>query len=166
MRLDSFTVAYSLAEDRLLLQAIGEGETQSFWITRRAALMIAEGIQKALKEQHLKYGKHTVKQEHLSDLIAFEHNIAAKKNPPKSGSIQGAINTPPLLLYQISYAAESTNNCVINLTDSNGQGHGYRLKSDMLHALLNLIQTQCDLAGWGLKLLTLAPAEFSPDVLQ
>ena len=154
MRLDSFTVGYSLLEDRLLLQAVGDGDTQSFWITRRAALMIADGIQKALTEQHLKFGSHSVAPEHVSDLLAFKHNAATEKNPPKSGAVQSWVKTPPILLYQIGYATENADDCVINLTDSNGQGHGYRLKSEMLHALLNLIQTQCDQAGWGLRLLT------------
>lgn len=150
MRLDSFTVGYSVAEDRLLLQAIGDGDPQSFWITRRAALMIAEGIQKVLTEQYQKFGGHKVSAEHVGDMLAFDHTLATQKNPPKAGAVNEAISTAPVLIYQISYSAVNAETCQINLTDAQGLGHGYRLTSDMLHALLNLIQSQCDLAGWGI----------------
>lgn len=153
MRLDSFTVGYSIAEDRLLLQAIGDGETQSFWITRRAASMIAEGIQKVLTEQYRKFGSHPVNPAHMNDLLAFDHSVAAQKNPPKAGAVQTTVTSTPILLYQIGYSVDNAAQCLINLTDANGQGHGYRLTSEMLHALLNLIQSQCDHAGWGISLL-------------
>lgn len=152
MRLDSFTVGYSVAEDRLLLQAIGDGEPQSFWITRRAALMIAEGIQKVLSEQYQKYGGSKVSTEHVNELLAFDHTVAAQKHPPKAGAIQPELATAPILVYQIGYNADNAEQCVINLTDAQGNGHGYRLTAEMLHALLNLIQSQCDLAGWGIRL--------------
>lgn len=153
MRLNSFTVGYSIAEDRLLLQAIGDGETQNFWITRRAAGMIAEGIQKVLTEQYRKFGGHKVSAAHVDDLISFDHTVAAQKNPPKAGTVQADIPSAPILIYQFSYSAETSENCLINLTDAQGNGHGYRLTAEMLHAILNLIQTQCDQAGWGIRLI-------------
>lgn len=153
MRLDSFTVGYSVAEDRLLLQAIGDGETQNFWITRRATGMIAEGIQKVLSEQYRKFGGHKVSTTHVDDLVSFDHTVAAQKNPPKAGTIQADIQSAPILIYQFSYSAETSEICLINLTDAKGNGHGYRLTAEMLHALLNLIQTQCDQAGWGIRLI-------------
>lgn len=153
MRLKSFTVGYSTGEDRLLLQAIGDGEPQNFWITRRAAGMIAEGIQKALSEQYRKFGGNKVNAAYVDDLISFDHTVAAQKNPPKAGTVQGDIQSAPILIYQLSYSAESSESCLINLTDANGNGHGYRLTAEMLHALLNLIQTQCDQAGWGIRLI-------------
>lgn len=166
MRLDSFTVGYSLAEDRLLLQAIGDADPQSFWITRRAALMIAEGIQKVLTEQYQKFGGHRVSAEHVGDMLAFDHTIATQKNPPKAGAVNEAITTAPVLIYQISYSAESAETCQINLTDAQGQGHGYRLTADMLHALLNLIQSQCDQAGWGIRLVQATIPNTSINLLQ
>lgn len=93
MRLDSFTVGYSVAEDWLLLQAIGDREPQSFWTTRRAALMIAEGIQKVLSEQYQKYGGSKVSTEHVNELLAFDHTVAAQKHPPKAGAIQPELAT-------------------------------------------------------------------------
>lgn len=153
MRLDSFTVGYHVAEDRLLLQAIGDGEPQSFWITRRAALMIAQGIQKVLAEQYQKFATQQVNPSHMGDLLAFDHSVATQKNPPKTSVVQEAIKVAPILIYQLSYSAETSERCLINLTDADGNGYGYRLTADMLHALLNLIQSQCDQAGWGIRLL-------------
>lgn len=153
MRLSSFTVGYSAAEDRLLLQAIGEGETQSFWVTRRAASMIADGIQKVLTEQYRKFGTHPVNPAHMDEILAFEHSVATEKNPPKAGAVQATVTSAPILLYQIGYSADNPKQCLINLTDANGHGHGYRLTADMLHALLNLIQSQCERAGWGIRLI-------------
>lgn len=157
MRLDSFTVGYSRGEDRLLLQAIGDGEPQSFWITRRAALMIAEGIQNVLSDQYQKFGGDRVSPAHVDSLIAFDQAVAAQKNPPKSGAVQTTVNSAPILVYQIGYSADNPEYCVINLTDTNSRGHGYRLTTEMLHALLNLIQSQCDQAGWGIQLLKPQP---------
>jgi hypothetical protein len=153
MLLRHFNISYFINEDRLLLQAIGDGEPQSFWITRRAALMIAEGIQKVLSEQYKKYGGSKVSTDHVNDLLAFDHTVAAQKNPPKAGAIQSELTTAPILVYQIGYSANNLEQCVINLTDAQGNGHGYRLTAEMLHALLNLIQSQCDLAGWGIRLI-------------
>lgn len=154
MNLDSFTVAYSLSEDRLLLQAIGDGDTQSFWITRRAALMIADAAQKVLTEQYQKFGAHKVSPEHVGSLLAFDHSIATQKNPPKAGSVQSNLKKAPILLYQIDYSADNAEHCLINLKDAAGRGHGYRLTADMLHALLNLVQTQCNQAAWGIRLIS------------
>ena len=153
MRLDSFTVGYSIAEDRLLLQANGDKETQSFWITRRAASMIAEGIQKVLAEQYRKFGTQPINPVYIDDLLAFDHSVAAQKNPPKAGAVQTTVTNAPILLYQIGYSVDNAEQCLINLTDANGQGHGYRLTTEMLHSLLNLIQSQCDQARWGIRLI-------------
>lgn len=152
MRLDSFTVGYSLTEDRLLLQALGDGEPQSFWITRRAALMIAEGFQKVLVEQYQKFGGEKIHPGHVDDLLAFDQATATQQHPPKPGAVQETVTEPPILIYQIRYSAEDPESCVIHLTDATGRGHGYRLTPAMLHALLNLMQTQCVQAGWNITL--------------
>lgn len=154
MQLDSFTVGYSIQEDRLLLQANGKTETQSFWITRRAATMIAEGVRKALVEQYQRFGKADLPAQYLSDVMDFDYAAATEKNPPKPGAIAPVPLSSPILLYQISYSAESAEHCIIHLTDADGRGHGYRLTAEMLHALMNLIQSQCDQAGWEVQLLT------------
>lgn len=158
MQLESFTVGYSIKEDRLLLQAIGDGDPQSFWITRRAALMIAEGIQKVLVEQYQKFGGEKIHPDHVEDMVAFDQATATQKNPPKAGTVNESIKTAPILIYQISYSADNSETCQIKLTDAEGYGHGYLLTADMLHALLNLIQKQCDQAGWGVQLIRPSPS--------
>ena len=154
MRLDSFTVGYSHGEDRLLLQAIGAGDTQSYWLTRRAVLMMAEGITNVLAEQHQKYGRANVRPEHLADVLGFDQIAAAQSNPLRPGTIDEAGSSAPILLYRMSYTVENAENCIIKLTDADGRGHGYRLTADMLHALMNLIQSQCDKAGWGIQMIS------------
>ena len=114
--------------------------------------MIAEGIQKVLVEQYQKFGGEKVHPDHVEDMVAFDQATATQQHPPKPGAVHEAVGSPPILIYQISYVAEDPKSCVINLTDSTGRGHGYRLTPSMLHALLNLIQTQCAQAGWDIRL--------------
>lgn len=152
MRLDSFNAGYVLVEDRILLQAIGDRLPQNYWITRRAALMLGEGIQNVLAEQCTKFGGQTISAEHVGDMLSFDHEIATKRNPPKPAALVQQNTEQALLLFQINYAAENADFCILQLTDQTHQGHEYRLTREMLHALLNLVQSQCDQAGWGIRL--------------
>ena len=152
MRLESFNAGYSIKEDRILLQAVGDGIPQNYWITRRAALMLGEGIQKALSEQCTKFGPQIVTSGHIGELLSFDHQSAVTKNPPKSGALIEQGSEQAVLLFQISYNAEDANYCTIQLTDEHQQGYRYRLSREMLHALLNLIQSQCNQAGWAIRL--------------
>lgn len=152
MRLESFNAGYSTKEDRILLQAIGDGTPQNYWITRRAALILGEGIQNVLTEQCTKFGAPTVASEHVGDLLSFDHQSAVSKNPPKPGKLIQENTAQAILLFQVSYSAEDVDYCTIQLTGEHGQGHCYRLTREMLHAVLNLIQSQCDQAGWGIRL--------------
>ena len=152
MRLDSFNAGYCREEDRLLLQAIGDGVAQSFWITRRAALMLGEGIHKVLAEQCIRFSTHQVPTQHVPEMLSFDRETAAASNPPRPGTLMNDAENKPLLLFGISYVADDDIFCTIQLTDQRQQGYCYRLTRDMLHALLNLIQSQCDLADWGVRL--------------
>lgn len=152
MRLESFNAGYSIQEDRILLQAVGDGEPQNYWITRRAALMLGEGIHNVLAEQCTKFGARTISNEYVSEVLSFDHERVASDNPPRPGKLIPETSEDTLLLFQISYTAEDADFCVIQLTDQHQQGHRYRLTNEMLHALLNLIQSQCDQAGWGIRL--------------
>ena len=152
MRLESFNAAYTIKEDRILLQAVGDGIAQNYWITRRAALMLGEGIQNVLAEQCTKFGAQIVASEHVADLLSFDHQSAVSKNPPKPGALIETNMAQAILLYQMSYSAEDADHCTIQLTDEHHQGYRYRLTREMLHAVLNLIQSQCDQAGWGVRL--------------
>ena len=152
MRLDSFNAGYSIGEDRILLQAVGDGQPQNYWITRRAALMLGEGIQNVLMEQCAKFGSQTIAREHVGEVLSFERESALSKNPPKPGKLLQDNAENVVLLFQISYSAENVDYCTIQLTDQHQQGHRYQLTSEMLHALLNLIQSQCDQAGWSIQI--------------
>lgn len=162
MRLDAFNVSYSNIEDRLLLQAVGDGDPQNFWLTRRATLMLSECVHKVLAEQFTRFGSHKVAPQHVNEMLSFDREVAVSKNPPAAGTLVTQAATAPLLLFQISYAAEDAEFCTIQLTDQSQQGHSYRLARDMLHALLNLIQTHCDQAEWGIQLQQRAPTELRP----
>ena len=152
MRLESFNAGYSIQEDRILLQAVGDGVPQNFWITRRAALMLGEGISNVLAEQCTKFGARTISNEYVGEVLSFDHERAVAGNTPKPGTLIQEKTEEARLLFQISYTAEDADFCVIQLTDQQQQGHRYRLTNEMLHALLNLIQSQCDQAGWGIRL--------------
>lgn len=165
MRLDAFNVSYSNLEDRLLLQAVGDGAPQNFWVTRRAASMLGEGIQKVLAEQCARFGGLAVAPQHVGDVLSFDHEVAVSKNPPTSGKLVTEATSPPLLLFQISYLAEDAEYCTIQLTDQHQNGHSYHLAREMLHALLNLIQSHCDTAGWGIQLSRSTIVEAGPKFL-
>lgn len=152
MRLDSFNAGYVLVEDRILLQAIGDGSPQNYWITRRAALMLGEGIQNVLTEQCTKFGAQIISAEHVGEMLSFGQETAMTQNPPKPGALVQENTDQAILLFQISYVAEDATYCVLQLTDQAHQGHQYRLTREMLHALLNLIQSQCDQADWGIRI--------------
>lgn len=152
MRLESFNAGYLLAEDRILLQAIGDGSPQNYWITRRAALMLGEGIQNVLTEQCTKFGSQIISAEHIGEMLSFDRESAISQNPPKPGTLVQENAEQAILLFQISYSAEDAEYCIIQLTDQNQQGYRYRLTREMLHALLSLIQSQCDHAGWGIRI--------------
>lgn len=152
MQLEAFNACYSIQEDRILLQATGDGDSQSYWITRRAALMLGEGIYNVLTDQQRNFSNLVVASEHIPDVLAFNHSTSTKSNPPKPGTIKQDAQETPILLFQISYSVEDAKYCRVTLTDEQGRGYGYRLNTDMLHALINLVQTQCDQADWSIRL--------------
>lgn len=165
MRLDSFNAGYVLIEDRILLQAIGDGSPQNYWITRRAALMLGEGIQSVLTEQCTKFGAQIISADHVGEILSLGQETAMTYNPPKPGVLVQENTDRATLLFQINYAAEDANYCILQLTDQAHQGHQYRLTREMLHALLNLIQSQCDHAGWGIRLVQTTPTAASCGLL-
>ena len=168
MRLDAFNAGYSFAEDRILLQAVGDGLPQNYWITRRAALMLGEGIHNVLMEQRAKFASQTIAREYVGEVLSFERESALSKNPPKPGNLLQDNAENAVLLFQINYSAVNADYCTIQLTDQNQQGYRYQLTGEMLHSLLNLIQSQCDQAGWGVQVnqpLTFAPAALLPRAL-
>lgn len=144
MIIQSFSIAYSPEEDRLLLQARGDNANQNFWITRRAALMLSQALQSLLKDVYAQSG---VQGEHLSLAQSFGQEHAKAEHAPFTGKIQRP-NDQPLLLFRIDYGVIGVNQGRLILLNAAGAGQEYKLNTEMMHALSNLIIQQCTNAEW------------------
>lgn len=153
MLIESFTIGYSNDEDRLLLQVVTKPQPHQYWVSRRAAVMLAEAIHGIFVVQYATMGVQTNSNVHLSAVSSFEHDSALQKHPINSHpDLAASISESPLLLYQVKYAAVDADVGKISLLDRHDAGFTYLLKRELLHAFLHLLQTQCDQAGWNLKL--------------
>lgn len=149
MQIQSFSLGYSHEEDRLLLQASLEGQSHQYWVSRRAALMLAEAIQTLLKKQYDLLGVSTGDTRLLADLAAFGHDAAVEKFPAsKAGDSTNTNTDSALLLYQVRYAVIDANTAQLALMDRLNCGFSYVLTRDLLHTLLNLLESQCKSADW------------------
>lgn len=155
MQLRSFNLGYQQEEDRLLLNVQTSERSHPYWITRRAAIMLAEGLQKLLAQQYALVGQSSSADHITQELAAFGHSAALEKYPltkPEAGAER--IFSTPLLLYQIRYGIDNAQIAKIGLMDKSGQGFVYKISRDLLHALLNLLQSQCNQASWQLNIVT------------
>lgn len=153
MQLRSFNLGYNQEEDRLLLNVQTSERSHPYWISRRAAMMLADGVKKLLEQQYAMIGLTSGAIHHAQELAAFGQSAALEKYPvTKSDTGSERISGAPLLLYQIRYGATDANLAQLALMDKSGQGFVYKVDRDLLHALLNLLQSQCDQAAWQLSL--------------
>lgn len=155
MQLRSFNLGYNQEEDRLLLNVHTTERSHPYWISRRAAIMLAEGLNKLLEQQYTLVGLTSGAIHHAEELAAFGHSAALEKyRVTKSDTGSERISSAPLLLYQIRYGVTDANLAQLALMDKSGQGFVYKVDRDLLHALLNLLQSQCNQASWLLSLLS------------
>lgn len=153
MQLRSFNLGYQQEEDRLLLNVHTTERSHPYWITRRAAIMLAEGLRKLLAQQYALVGLSSSAVHLTHELAAFGHSTALEKYPlTKSEAGAEHICSAPLLLYQIRYGIDDAQMAQLALMDKSGQGFVYRIDRDLLHALLNLLQSQCNRALWQLNI--------------
>lgn len=126
-----------------------------YWITRRAAIMIGNGLNDVLKEQYDLFGLNSGIAHHAKELADFGQTAALDKYPLKSHNPEiltvGA--TPPLLIYQMRYGEIKADLAKIAFMDKMGNGFSYTILRDHIHALLNLIQSQSDKANWQVQVL-------------
>lgn len=148
MIIQSFSIAYSPEEDRLLLQARGDNANQNFWITRRAALMLSQALQSLLKDVYAQSG---VQAEHLSLAQSFGQEHAQTEHAPFVDEMQHP-NNEPLLLFRIDYGVIGVDQGRLILLNAAGAGQEFQLNTEMLHALSNLLIQQCTNAEWLLAL--------------
>lgn len=151
--LHTFNAHYAPNEDRILLQAAGDGWTQNFWITRRVLILLGS-VFNSLLEQHYTSTAQQMSGDaaYAADFAEFAREAALSNNPPQPAATLEAITEPPILVYEIKYLALGEGIFAILLTDAEGQGHGYQLQEGLLNALINLLQAQSDQAVWGIRL--------------
>lgn len=115
--------------------------------------MLADAITKTLVKQYAFLGLASGSSNHLSELAAFGHASAIEKHPTtKSANQSEKIFGIPLLIYQVKYEAIDAETCSLKLMDADGRGFAYQLNRDLLHALLNLLQSQSIQANWAISL--------------
>lgn len=151
--LDRFNAIYSPIEDRILLQAVGDGWTQNFWMTRHVLMMFGNVCASLLNNHYTSLAQQlSGSSSHAEDFAQFGQDASLSENPPRSCAAMDGFTEAPLLVYEIRYKGLGQGAFAIFLSDSQGQGHGYQLQETLLNALINLLQTQADQAGWGIRL--------------
>ncbi len=90
-----FNLGYVATEDRLLFEAVEADGFKTFWITRRAALMLVKLFQEQLGlsnpfADRERSNDSTSAQENAM-LNAFERDIVASRNPPKPGKLESPV---------------------------------------------------------------------------
>lgn len=154
MEIKNFTAGYSVEEDRLLLEISGSQVGQRYWVTRRALLALGEAINRILKTQYDLVSAAAHAPGHVQAFANFGQQAAAEKLPVAShptASLQSTQNTP--LIHEIGYQAIDQEHGFLKLVTHLGAAHEYRLTRDVLHALLNLLNSQAARADWGVDLL-------------
>jgi hypothetical protein len=161
--LHTFNAQYVPHEDRILLQAVGDGWNQNFWITRRVLILLG-GVFQTLLDKHY---TETAQQmsgsaAYAADFAEFARDASLNDNPPQPAQALEALTDPPILVYEIKYLSLGQGVFAIMLTDTNGNGHGYQLQEALLQALLNLLQAQADQAVWNVRLTNPITATTAP----
>lgn len=161
--LRTFNAQYAPNEDRILLQAVGDGWNQNFWITRRVLILLGSVFQTLLEKHYTETAQQlSGSAAYAADFAEFARDASLNKNPPQPADALEDLAEPPILVYEIQYLALGQGQFAIMLTDTNGHGHGYQLQEPLLNALLNLLQAQADQAVWNIRLTTPATATMKP----
>lgn len=152
--LQKFKAAYAPVEDRILLQATGDGWCQSFWVTRRVLSLLGQVFQKLLMHHYRKVAQEmSLNAQYAQDFSDFGREAAITQNPPVSLGAMAEISGAPILIYEIKYIDLTNGMFALLFTDTQGEGHGYQLKEDLVNALSNLLQAKANEAGWGITII-------------
>jgi hypothetical protein len=152
MLLKSFSLGYALEEDRLLLSVNAAQSSHDYWLTRRGAAMLAEVLQKMISKQYALLGSTANMHCTTHELAEFGQSTALEKFPlTASGDTRLVKATLPLLLSKVRYQVIDAQITRIALIDKSEQGFTYQVSRELLHALLNLLQSQCNQASWQLN---------------
>lgn len=153
-----FNAAYDIVQDRIQLQVVGSDWNQNFWITRRSLILI-KNVFLNLLEKHYKQQaqQSTGDATYANDFATFGREASLASNPVSPTKSLEQPATPPILLYKISFKDLGDGQFTLELSDVNNRGHGYQLAENMLHVLLELLQSQADKAEWGIQVTATSP---------
>lgn len=152
LRIKDFSAGYSHEEDRLMLEVACDEDHQLYWLTRRALSTLSEAINRTLSAQYALMGEQLGAREHTADFAQFGHRDAIEKlQITNSAGDQGKLADKALLVYEVGYQVIDQERAILKLANRQGEGFQYQLPRDVLHALLNLLASQADKAGWDLS---------------
>lgn len=156
-----FNLGYVATEDRLLFEAVeGEG-FKTFWITRRAAMMLVKLFQEQLGlsnpfADRERTNDSTIVQENAM-LNAFERDIVASRNPPKPGKLEspvvgdaGVVALAVGVLKTISFTpiVGDTPRYRIVFADVEDNKWGFETDREMVLKLQEMLVQQIERVGW------------------
>jgi hypothetical protein len=146
--------AYSVGEDRILLEVCGEENRQSFWLTRRALIVLNEAIHHVLRNQYDLLSLAAQSPEHSDAFAQFGQSLASEKYRVANHNQPVSVDQEALLVYEIGYQVIDQNLCTLKLSTRNGIGCHYQFSREVLHAFVNLLNEQLKQANWGMTLTT------------
>lgn len=149
----SFSAGYSITEDRLLLHVITSGAQASIWLTRRGTLTLAKAINQTLESLYAMDSSLAVAKSHLPEIAEFGQRAASGEFPIKGQKTLCANVGLATVLHEVRFKSVDATTAFFYLLDINGTGFSLTLQRPMLHALLNLLQSQTNHAGWNVDLI-------------
>lgn len=152
----TFSAGYSISEDRLLLHVITSGAQAGIWLTRRGTLTLAKAINQTLESLYAMDSSLAVAKTHLPEITEFGQRAASREFPIKGQKTSSANVGLATVLYEVRFKSVDATTAFFYLLDINGAGFSLTLQRPMLHALLNLLQSQTNHAGWNTILIPLA----------
>lgn len=149
----TFSAGYSISEDRLLLHVITSGAQAGIWLTRRGTLTLAKAINQTLESLYAMDSSLAAAKSHLPEIAEFGQRAASGEFPIKGQKALCANVGLTTVLYEVRFKAVDATTAFFYLLDIHGAGFSLTLQRPMLHALLNLLQSQTKYAGWNVDLI-------------
>lgn len=154
MRITNLIAAYSVDEDRILLEVCGDERRQSFWLSRRALLVLNEAIHHVLSKQYDLLSLAAQSPENSDAFAQFGQSLAAEKYQVANHNQAVSVDQDALLVYAIGYQVIDQNLCTLKLSTRDGKGAQYQLSREVVHAFVNLLDEQLKQANWAISLTT------------
>ncbi len=153
MGLHQFSLTYDPVQDRALLRiSTTENEEIHCHLTRRYSQLLSQVIRDSIKRQLEKTGGDTPAS--MDQVVGMEHDAYVQKNDfskeyEQSGDAHFPLGREPVLLVKIQ-ARDTQEGLLLILSGSASANIELRLKTELMHGLLRLIEEVAGRADWRL----------------